>query len=130
MICAFLRQNWGSGSPVACSYVRRAKKRRDLLRYLTLSADYSEPGLRDDFQGPIAPEQIGLPPEIGDQIRNWNDRYQEIILLGPQERAKGSTAQLIDSLDHEGLVLVDAIAAALGDVKVRYFSEGYLRYIP
>lgn len=94
------------------------------MRYLTFRADFIEPGFLDDFRGPIVPEQEGLPSTLCDQIEDWNNRYQAILPLDPQQRAEESVAQLVESLDQEGLSLALTIAEVLGDVRVRYFSEG------
>lgn len=99
------------------------------MRYLTLSADYTQSALRDDTLGHVVPEEIGLPWELGDKIRNWSDRYRSVIPLSPDKRAEAGTAELIASLDEEGLSLATGIVDVLEDVKVRYFSEGLLRYV-
>lgn len=100
------------------------------MRYLTLAADYTQPAVRDDYVGPVVPEEVGLSDELGDRIRDWNARYREIIPLDEKQRAVNPAAELIEALDQEGLALVKDITAALPEWKVRYFSEGHLRYIP
>jgi hypothetical protein len=99
------------------------------LRYLTLAAEYTGSPLRDDFIGSIVPEEAGLSWDLGDWIRDWNERYREITPLDMKERASGRAAELIVALDDEGRSLVAAISASLeGDAKVRYYSEGLLRF--
>ncbi len=100
------------------------------MRYLTLSADYTQSALRDDFVGTVVPEEVGLTESLGDRIRDWNRRYKAIIPLDEAERGSSPTAELIEALDEEGLLLVRAIEAEVSDAKVRYFSEGRLRYVP
>lgn len=100
------------------------------MRYLTLSANYTESALRDDHLGSVAPEEIDLPEELADRICDWKVRYRRIIPLSVEERAEEETAALIDALDEEGLGLVKAISEARPDFKVRYFSEGHLRWVP
>lgn len=100
------------------------------MRYLTLAADYTQSALRDDFVGTVVPEEVGLTESLGGRIRDWNGRYKAIIPLDETERESSPTAELIDALDEEGLLLVNAIEAELSDSKVRYFSEGRLRYVP
>lgn len=100
-----------------------------MMRYLTLSADYAQSPLRDDHIGPVVPEDIGLPKSLGDRIREWNLRYRPIIPLDPAARVGRSVSERIEALDEEGQGLVDQIANQLPDVKVRYFSEGHLRYL-
>ena len=68
--------------------------------------------------------------ELGDRLREWNDRYRPVIPLDLDDRTSGPIAELVTTLDLEGLRLTEAVAAELGDVKVRYYSEGRLRYVP
>jgi len=100
------------------------------MRYLTLAADYTQSALRDDYIGTVVPEEVGLPGDLGDRIRDWNARYRAVIPLDESQRAQRLVAELIEALDDEGISLVNDIAEALSEVKVRYFSEGHLRYAP
>ena len=100
------------------------------MQYLTLIADYTQSPLRDDFVGTVVPEETGLPWELGDRIRDWNARYRVVIPVDVVERACGPLSALIDELDEEGLRLAAEIAEELDEVKVRYYSEGGLRYLP
>ncbi|HVE95051.1 MAG TPA: hypothetical protein VNB24_09035 [Acidimicrobiales bacterium] len=100
------------------------------MRYLTLAADYTQSALRDDLLGTVVPEEVGLSEALGDSIRDWSARYRAIIPLDEGERAQSPAAELIRSLDEEGLSLATQIAAAHPAFKVRYYSEGLLRYVP
>lgn len=100
------------------------------MRYLVLAAEYTQSALRDEDVGHVVPEEVGLSWELGDRIRDWNERYRRVIPLGPEKRAEPETAELIATLDKEGLALAAEIADALEDTKVRYYSEGHLRYLP
>lgn len=99
------------------------------MRYLTLAAEYTQSALRDDFVGTVVPEEVGLAESLGDRIRDWNERYRAVIPLDAGQRRLSPTAELIEALDEEGLGLVDALRAELPDAKVRYYSEGHLRYV-
>lgn len=99
------------------------------MRYLTVVADYTQSPLRDDYIGTVVPEEIGLSWELGAQLRDWNDRYRAIIPIDLTDRTSGPASDLINELDDEGLKLADAISSILQDVKVRYYSEGRLRYL-
>jgi len=99
------------------------------VRYLTLAAEYNGPPLRDDFDGSLEPEDIGLPPEVASKIRAWNARYQFLFPLSPVDRSSPTNSERIESLDVEGIALAKEITNVLGDVKVRYYSEGHLRHI-
>ncbi len=57
------------------------------MRYLVLAAEYTQSALRDEQVGHVVPEEVGLPWELGDRIRDWNERYRGIIPLGPDKRA-------------------------------------------
>lgn len=101
------------------------------MRYLTLMADYTASALRDDFAGPVEPEDLGLDASLAAAICDWNERYRAVIPLGERERAAADVVLLIESLDEEGLSLVDQVGGALEEdgSKVRYYSEGLLRYL-
>ena len=100
------------------------------MRYLTVVADYTQSPLRDDYIGTVVPEEIGLSWELGAQLRDWNDRYRAILPLDAADRVSAPASDLIDVLDDEGLNLADAVSSTLQDVKVRYYSEGRLRFLP
>lgn len=96
------------------------------MRYILVWADYMSSGLRDEFEGEVDAEELGLPPALSHQIKNWVAKYQSITPLDGEERALKSAE--IDLLDQEGLRISKAIQSALGNaVKVSYFSEGLLR---
>ncbi|GAB3769473.1 hypothetical protein [Microlunatus parietis] len=98
------------------------------MKYLTLAADYLEPSIRDDGSGEqISPGESGIPADLAQEIRSWNDRYQQVIPASTQQRETMKTE--ISELDQLGLDLAGRIAAALGDAKVRYYSEGLLRHL-
>jgi len=99
------------------------------MRYLTLIADYTQSPLRDDVVGTVIPEEIGLSWELGDRVRDWNGRYRAVIPIDVVDRACGPVSELIDELDDEGLRLAAEIASELDEAKVRYYSEGRLRYV-
>ena len=99
------------------------------MRYLTLAADYTGAALRDDFPDVKDPEPFELPPELWAALKDWNRRYGPIIFLDPLERAEPTNADLIRHLDAEGKDLAGTVVRELGNVKVRYYSEGLLRYV-
>ena len=99
------------------------------MRYFTLAADYSHSGLSDDHAGPIFPEEAGLPHELSVRIREWNTRYRQVMAIGIEQRMAGAISSLIETLDEEGLAFAATISRENPDCKVRYFSEGHLRYL-
>jgi hypothetical protein len=100
------------------------------MRYLTLSADYGAPQLRDadDRDGSTSLDEIGLPSALVDALTSWNAEYQEVIPLDTKERERDPASALIDRLDQEGMALALRVAEAVGSgAKVAYYSEGRLR---
>ena len=52
-----------------------------------------------------------------------------IVPLDMEQRAAPDTVALIDRLDGEGLELAARVREAVGQAKVRYYSEGRLAYV-
>lgn len=99
------------------------------MRYLTIAADYTQSSLRDDFEGPIEPETLHLSKTLCEELREWNDQYRKIIPLSEEARRRATNAELIRRLDEQGQSLAKRVADALKpEAKVRYYSEGHLRY--
>jgi hypothetical protein len=99
------------------------------MRYLTLAAEYTGSPLRDDFTGTIVREDVGLSAALRTRIGDWNDRYRVIIPLSTEQRLQVHVAEMIAALDTEGAELVAAVEDALHGAKVRYYSEGLLRFL-
>ena len=100
------------------------------MRYLTLAADYTQSCLKNDFEGYIEPETINLPPSLCANLRSWNQAYKHIIPLDMKQRCENKNYKTIERLDVQGKTLAEEIKQAINDsVKIRYFSEGLLRYL-
>lgn len=99
------------------------------MRYLTVAASYTDSGLQDDFDGPLTAEALNLPRSLSENLRLWNEQYQAVIPLSGEQRLQRQTTDVINALDAQGQVLSKEIARALGDAKVRYYSEGKLQYL-
>lgn len=101
------------------------------MKYLTIAADYTQSSVRDEFEGPIEPELLYLPQALCDELREWNNRYREIIPLSEDTRRIARISELVDRLDEQGKNLALKVAEALEpEAKVRYYSEGLRRYVP
>lgn len=100
------------------------------MLYLTLSAGYTEPSLRDEYEGLLGPGELHLSDALSVRISVWNERYRAIISLDSEQRRAEPIAKLIDELDQEGVELADLVRAEVANCKVRYFSEGRLRHLP
>lgn len=98
------------------------------MRYLTFAADYMQPTLRDEDPDVYLDPLQELPAELGAEIIDWNERYQAIVPMDPA--ARSAAADAIGVLDLRGLELASRIAEALRPSKVRYYSEGLMRYLP
>jgi hypothetical protein len=96
------------------------------MKYLVLTADCTS-FLRDEFNNEFDYLNLNLPIALIEKLRVWYEDYLPIIQLDNEERLKMNTE--IIGLDERGLELAKEIRGQLGDVKVKYFSEGLLRYI-
>lgn len=100
------------------------------MRYLTVAADYIESALRDDLEGPIEPEILNLPKSLCNDLRAWNLEYRAIIPLDQEARANPPIIEMIHELDKRGDTLAKRISSTVEEnAKVRYYSEGLLRYL-
>lgn len=97
------------------------------MRYLTLSANYIEPHLRDEATGDSDIAFSSLSEALVQQILQWNRDYQPVVSLASGERQARSNE--IDRLDEVGRVLARRVAEELAPAKVGYYSEGWLRYL-
>lgn len=101
------------------------------MMHLTLSADYLGFSLRDGAAEVVTPQDLGLSAELVAELDHWNSRYQSIIPMEMAERQEGRPSSLIRELDQAGQELADRIANIVpGKFKVRYYSEGLLKYMP
>jgi len=99
------------------------------MKYLFLAADYMEPSVRDiDPHGQLDGFFFyDLSDELQAEIKTWNDDYQFVVPLELPERA--SIRRQIDELDARGLALAERVSEELSPSKIRYYSEGLLRYL-
>jgi hypothetical protein len=98
------------------------------VRYLVLSADYLEPRLRDDSRDDDANSWRVLSLELQADLARWNRDYQVVVPMDLAQRTQA--ADLIQELDTRGLQLARRISLEVGPSKVRYYSEGLMRYRP
>lgn len=97
------------------------------MRYLTISADYRSSGIKDQ-DSELHRGDIEVPDLLWEMLQKWVADYSSIVMMDLQERANASSE--ISQLDLRGLQLVEDFRNALGpDVKIRYYSEGLLRYL-
>ncbi len=99
------------------------------MRYLIIIPDYTGSCIKDEFIGQIDIEKLELPQDYVEELSSWHESYRLIIPLSDEERVahKGR----IEELDKQGLVLSKKLKKLMsGGAKVRYFSEGLLKYLP
>jgi hypothetical protein len=97
------------------------------MRYAVLSADCGEPSLRDDSGRDAQDVWRALSQSLRDDIAEWHEAYQVVIPMDMVQRTE--KAALIQELDRRGLELADSTTGELHPAKVRYYSEGRLRYL-
>jgi hypothetical protein len=99
-----------------------------MARYLTISADYLSSGIKDDFNGELQCEDLPISLELWELLTNWVKSYSTII----QEDVIARREKLgkIKQLDDEGILILKKISQELGSgYKIRYYSEGLLKYL-
>ena len=98
------------------------------MRYIVLMPDYIGSCIRDEFGEEIKLESLNLPKNILDEINIWHDAYRQIIPLTMKERIQ--KIDDIEKLDVQGLKIANNLKKLIpGGAKVKYFSEGKLKYI-
>ena len=99
------------------------------MRYLTIIPDYTKFCIQDDFNEQIKIEELHLPENYIKEVTSWHARYRSIIPLDDNERQKQKLE--IERLDKQGLELSKKLQQLVpGGAKVKYFSEGLLKYLP
>lgn len=98
------------------------------MRYLTIAPDYSRSCIKDDFNGFVDLSEMKLPQDFIEEIFSWHLLYKQIIPLSIEDREK--MFDEIDRLDQQGLRIADRLRElAEGGAKVKYYSEGRLKYL-
>ncbi len=98
------------------------------MKYLIIASDYTGSCIRDEFEGEIKLEDLEIPFELMQEISIWNSAYQKIIPLNEVERKK--QVNVINSLDSQGLSIANRLTHLIpGGAKIKYFSEGQLKYM-
>jgi len=98
------------------------------MRYLVITPDYTQSCIRDEFEGVISLDDLSLPKEFIDEISIWHDSYRKIIPLGSADRK--TCMREIEKLDMQGIKIAKQLSNLVpGGAKVKYFSEGKLRYL-
>ena len=98
------------------------------MRYIVLMPDYTGSCVRDEFGEEIKLESLNLPKNILDEINIWHEAYRKIIPLTMEERTQ--KIDDIEKLDVQGLKIANSLKKLIpGGAKVKYFSEGKLKYI-
>jgi len=93
--------------------------------YLTLSIDINS-FLKNDFDSNYNLDELNMPSSLLKELNSWYDDYYPIILIDNNERKNIQT--LIEELDKRGILLSQKLMKVNRDIKVRYYSEGLLKY--
>jgi len=98
------------------------------MKYIILMPDYTGSCIRDEFGEEINLKSLNLPKYILNEINTWHNEYRKIIPLDMKERSQ--KIEEIEKLDSQGLELARNLQKLIpGGAKVKYFSEGKLKYI-
>jgi len=98
------------------------------MKYMVLMPDYTGSCLRDEFEGELNIDELGLSTQIINELKNWHNKYRKIIPLSMEERE--AVVERIEELDRNGINIAKKLEIEVKDgAKVRYFSEGKLKYL-
>lgn len=99
------------------------------MRYLILMPDYTQSCIKDEYNGYLEYEELNLPQDVIDEINSWHFAYKEFIPLSEKQRK--SKMEEIELLDKQGINIAKKIISLCNfPLKIKYFSEGKLKYIP
>ncbi|WP_421694508.1 hypothetical protein [Aestuariivirga sp.] len=89
-----------------------------MMTDLLIDGMLSGTGVRDaDAGGYVALDDIGLSAQLVADIANWQRKYEHAHFTG-------FPANVVASLDEEGLVLASRVQGELIDKCIGYFSNG------
>jgi hypothetical protein len=97
------------------------------MQYLVISADINYTGIKEEFGKDLEREQLKVSDKLWEELSLWVLEYMPIIPLDLHERKIQSA--LIADLDRRGMELRQKFVKELGDVKIKYYSEGLLKYL-
>ena len=98
------------------------------MKYLTLAPDYTNSCLKDDFDGYIQLAELNLSNDLIRSLQKWHEDYRAIIPLSTDQRRK--VISKIYNLDKIAIDLAKKISKEVaGGAKIKYFSEGQLKYL-
>lgn len=98
------------------------------MKYLTLIPDYTRSCIQDSDGNMIELQDLDLPNNFIGELTSWHSAYREIIPLSDDQRV--AIVDKIEELDNIGLSLAERLKELVpGGAKVKYFSEGKLKYL-
>lgn len=98
------------------------------MRYLTLAAEYTGSCIKEDMKGQIDYKELQLDEMFCKELDEWNSKYKSIIPLEAKERKQKSNE--IELLDKKGIYFSKKLTSLIeGGAKVKYYSEGLLKYV-
>lgn len=97
------------------------------MKYMILMPDYTGSCIRDEFEGEVNVDELGLSTQMISELKSWHNEYRKIIPLSLEERE--ASVDQIEELDKMGLHIAKKLEIEIsGGAKVKYFSEGNLSY--
>jgi len=104
-----------------------------MIKEVKIWADIHSTGLFDMSGKQILREETTINLDTWEQLKKWVEKYDDVALMEVEERSNNNG--LIKKLDNEGFMLLKKIEKewpldkSSNSIKVRYYSEGLLRYL-
>jgi hypothetical protein len=90
------------------------------MRNLTLSADWNDFSLFDDYEAALVEADL-IPDELRQRLSEWNGQYRGVI--SPEDSGLGSIVASVAALDAVGRALAAELKTVFPDAQLRYASE-------
>ena len=95
--------------------------------YLVVTADVNSTGVRDEYEGWLKQDDLGISDELWQSIQSWVDEYTELVRRDISEDLR---LKEVEDMDQRGLRFVEELYKQLApETKIKYFSEGLLKDI-
>lgn len=93
------------------------------FRYLIIDAEPWSTGIRDEFEGRIPVEEVGVTDSFCVEFKQWLTVYQEQSMVKDSVEPEERNA-IFKELDDKGIDLAKRLKEFLGnDAKVGYYSD-------
>ena len=97
------------------------------MRYLTITVDVDFSGIKDDYGNELFKDDLNVSDELWNELQDWVAEYIPTIHFDTDKRS--DSIGVINDLDSKGIELVKKFQNELGEIKIKYYSEGLLKHI-